>query len=259
MLKINTHYPHQLTIHLDHGEDGSFNLRWKNRDCRKINNIEILHYFTELIKDINPKKLKTNIDICFQKDFIWLENVRDIFCGRIAQISADKRDFIKNKIGAFGDTGDPNKPIRGLYWRTCKEHPDICEMNVTRAGGIKASNYRFDTDNELFMDPVDLKDYKYVIDLPGHCYSTKIFWMLFLKRPIFSVPNSKPAAWEEKLLPWEHYIPVATDLSDMVEKYNWAEAHNEECHKIINNAFSFAMGNLTKEKIVSKFCALVSF
>ena len=258
MIKVNTHYPHQLTININHDKEGNFGISWKNRDCRKINNIEILHYFSELIKDIDPKNLKKEAFICCQKDFIWLENIRDTFCGRIDEMIKDKRGSVKNKIGAFGDIVDKNKPIRGLYWKVCQERPNICEMNVTKAGGIKLTNYEFDQDNSLFMNPIDLKQYKYIIDLPGHCYSTKIFWKLFLKRVVFYVPNSKPSAWESTLIPWVHYIPVATDLSDMIEKYNWAEAHSEECQKIINNAYSFAIENLTKEKIISKFCTLIS-
>jgi hypothetical protein len=32
--------------------------------------------------------------------------------------------------------------------------------------------------------------------------------------------------------PWVHYIPVRTDLADLLSRYHWAEAHPEEVKKI---------------------------
>jgi ABC-type nitrate/sulfonate/bicarbonate transport system substrate-binding protein len=32
--------------------------------------------------------------------------------------------------------------------------------------------------------------------------------------------------------PWVHYIPVATDLSDLEERWRWAETHPEQAQRI---------------------------
>jgi hypothetical protein len=34
------------------------------------------------------------------------------------------------------------------------------------------------------------------------------------------------------LKPWVHYIPVASDLSDLEDRWKWAEAHPKEAQRI---------------------------
>ena len=31
--------------------------------------------------------------------------------------------------------------------------------------------------------------------------------------------------WYDRLIPWKHYIPVRSDLSDVKERFDWAEAN----------------------------------
>ena len=260
MIKLKTYYPRDFTVFINNDINGEFKISWSNPEPvgrQKINNIEMLYYFGQLLKDADPDKLKKNSEICFLKDFIWMENIRDIFCGRINELIDNNNPFSVNAIGAFGDVNDPNKPIRGSYWELCKKNPTILEMNITRAGGIKKNNYSFDEGNPKFMSLLDLKKYKYILDLPGHSYSTKIFWKLFMKRPIFYIANSQPSNWELKLQPWEHYIPVKKDLSDLIENYCWAEKNAEKCGSIMNNGYKFALENLTERKIREKFRKLV--
>jgi len=36
----------------------------------------------------------------------------------------------------------------------------------------------------------------------------------------------------DELVPWEHYVPVAHDLSDLFEKIDWLREHDDEARKI---------------------------
>ncbi|MBN9025858.1 MAG: lipopolysaccharide-modifying protein, partial [Rhizobiales bacterium] len=36
----------------------------------------------------------------------------------------------------------------------------------------------------------------------------------------------------DEFVPWTHYIPVAADLSDIVEKVEWCRAHDQACREI---------------------------
>lgn len=57
-------------------------------------------------------------------------------------------------------------------------------------------------------------------------------WKLASKRLVFK-QNLPAVLWFHQFLkPWVHYIPVATDLSDLEEKWKWAESHPEEAHRI---------------------------
>jgi len=41
------------------------------------------------------------------------------------------------------------------------------------------------------------------------------------------------------LTPWEHYIPVRADLTDLREKYEWAETNQEQARRISENGTEF--------------------
>lgn len=43
----------------------------------------------------------------------------------------------------------------------------------------------------------------------------------------------------DRIQPWKHYIPVATDLSDLKSKFDWAEANPLEAKKIADQGTEF--------------------
>lgn len=55
----------------------------------------------------------------------------------------------------------------------------------------------------------------------------------------------------DEMMPWTHYIPVKTDLSDLKEKFDWAEANPEGAMLIAAEGTRFAE-YLTSSKYMSK-------
>lgn len=53
----------------------------------------------------------------------------------------------------------------------------------------------------------------------------------------------------DDIRPWVHYVPVRTDLSDLREKYDWAEAHPREAQKIAQAATDYVASMATDEWI----------
>ena len=53
----------------------------------------------------------------------------------------------------------------------------------------------------------------------------------------------------DKLKPWIHYVPLSRDLSDLMEKIDWINAHDSECERISHEATSL-IKSLTFEKEV---------
>ena len=47
--------------------------------------------------------------------------------------------------------------------------------------------------------------------------------------------------YHAEMRPWEHFVPVAADLSDLVEKIDWCRSHLEECREIAARGQTFAM------------------
>lgn len=44
---------------------------------------------------------------------------------------------------------------------------------------------------------------------------------------------------EDLLLPFVHYIPLSDDMSNILEMFQWAEDHQEECKEISARATEF--------------------
>jgi glycosyltransferase involved in cell wall biosynthesis len=54
------------------------------------------------------------------------------------------------------------------------------------------------------------------------------------------------------LVAWKHYIPVKRDLSDLLDRVQWAFDHPEECDRMAEAAQAFAVERFTYEKIMER-------
>eukprot|EP00966_Prymnesium_polylepis_P099128 2295838-Prymnesium_polylepis.1 len=54
-----------------------------------------------------------------------------------------------------------------------------------------------------------------------------------------------PRAMAQVVTPWVHYVPVKEDLSDLLDKVRWVQAHREEAQQIADNALTYAQTYLS--------------
>ncbi|KAJ6619518.1 glycosyl transferase family 90-domain-containing protein [Mycena sp. CBHHK59/15] len=77
----------------------------------------------------------------------------------------------------------------------------------------------------------DMYHYKYLLDVDGNTFSGRFLSLLKSGSLVF-----KSTVFEEYfndwILPYQHYVPVKPDLSDLVKKIQWAIAHEEEVRLI---------------------------
>lgn len=59
-----------------------------------------------------------------------------------------------------------------------------------------------------------------------------------------------------KLQPYKHYVPFKRNLSDLIEKIQWAREHEKKVREIINNAREFVEANLLPQHIYCYHLAL---
>ncbi|KAJ6506354.1 glycosyl transferase family 90-domain-containing protein [Mycena vitilis] len=85
----------------------------------------------------------------------------------------------------------------------------------------------------------DVYRYKYVFDVDGNTFSGRFLGLLRSGSLVFksTVFTEYFSAW---LRPFEHYIPVLPDLSDLVERIEWARAHDAEARRIQQAGKEFA-------------------
>jgi hypothetical protein len=102
--------------------------------------------------------------------------------------------------------------------------------------------------NSAYVDLKEQLNYKYLISLDGYGSS----W----SRPetyAFSdsllLYQTKWVQWfQPSLQPFKHYLPLKDDLSDLLERIQWAKNHPEEVKEIIKNQNEVANKCLTAKK-----------
>lgn len=146
--------------------------------------------------------------------------------------------------------------INKLFWIGAITHhyrQQLIQIANMHSQRIEAQTIRWipRPDGTYYAEPyVSLPDhttYTRLIDIEGGGYSGRLKLLLFSRRLLF-VPD-RPW-WDVatcRLQPWTHYVPVRRDLSDLLEKLYWADAHPEESQHIIDNAFAYAQEHCTVE------------
>jgi len=85
------------------------------------------------------------------------------------------------------------------------------------------------------MSLEELAQYKYHIDIGGGGGTTWTGTITKLAMPGLLFHHITPTTdyiHDYKMKPWIHYVPIKADLSDLREKYEWAESHPEVAEMI---------------------------
>lgn len=95
---------------------------------------------------------------------------------------------------------------------------------------------------DSYLDAKRLSSFRYHIDFGGGGGTT---WRgthtkLALPGVLFHHETPTYDYYHEDLIPFVHYIPVSTELGDLREKFEWAEAHPMEAQKIAEAGTAFA-------------------
>lgn len=86
---------------------------------------------------------------------------------------------------------------------------------------------------------VSLPKYKYVICVSAVLSAWRLTELLTSKSVLLLQEDSSREVIYEWLTPWEHFVPISTGLSDLVEKIQWLEEHQQEAEAIAQRGFAF--------------------
>ena len=87
--------------------------------------------------------------------------------------------------------------------------------------------------------------YKYQLLIDGNtCAYSRAYWQLFSNCVILKQSSDAIQWYYGALQPYEHYIPVKADMSDLIDVIKWAIEHDDEVEKISLRAQEFSMKNL---------------
>jgi hypothetical protein len=126
-----------------------------------------------------------------------------------------------------------------------------------------------------FSSRKDTMEYKYVLDIDGNTFSGRFLNLLKSGSLVFKVHTRSQYLLEQTYIfvglqstvfeeyfndwirPYEHYIPVKPDLSDLVEKVEWAISHEGEARRIQETGKLFTQRVMTDEQNNCYFAAVL--
>jgi len=95
--------------------------------------------------------------------------------------------------------------------------------------------------------------HKYAISADGAAAAWRRVPVILASGSVLLLQHEWKQFFYPGMLPWEHYVPIRTDMSDLLEKYEWLEDHPAEAKAIASAGHAFAMRFLTPEAIESYF------
>jgi len=100
------------------------------------------------------------------------------------------------------------------------------------------------------LSPEQQSNHKYIINVEGNVSAFRLSLELAMRSVILLVDSKWKIWYSHMLKPYEHYVPIKKDLSDLIEKIQWCRDNDSECEKIANNARNFYEQYLQKNGIL---------
>lgn len=95
------------------------------------------------------------------------------------------------------------------------------------------------------VDPTEQLKYKYLINMDGHtCTYPGFLWRLVSNSVVFKQETNNFQWFYPLLKPWVHYVPIKEDLSDLVEKIEYAKLHDKEMEEMSLHTQEYVGENL---------------
>ena len=144
-------------------------------------------------------------------------------------------------------TGTNNKALENSSrWQLCKlstENSNLLDARLVQLPKWRAINNN-DTNlaevggNHLasFMPIEDFQKYAAVVDVDGNAWSSRFATLLCMDSVVLKVEPTMVDYFHFQLEPWIHYIPVSSDLHDLINNIQWVLNHPNETQTILDNA-----------------------
>ncbi|MCH9634502.1 MAG: hypothetical protein S4CHLAM7_12540 [Chlamydiae bacterium] len=134
-----------------------------------------------------------------------------------------------------------------------KYYPEMIDSGFTSFVGIDPEVKK---DMEFNLTPVswtvhkDHLNYKYLVIPDGNtCTYPRYYLGLFSNSVVFKQESNQIQWFYRALIPYEHYVPVASDFSDLPEKVEWAKENDDKMKQIAKSATDFVNENLLPQHI----------
>lgn len=83
--------------------------------------------------------------------------------------------------------------------------------------------------------------HKFIADVDGNANSWNFFKKLRLGGCVLKLDGPWRQWFSQRLIEWLHYVPVASDASDLADKLDWCRSHDNAAREIAENGRQFAL------------------
>lgn len=180
-----------------------------------------------------------------KKNYPWAQKVDQLFW---------RGAMTGSPLGPFKEEGGYYSEKNFLYFPRTQvvslslSHPESVDARfnvVSQCANPKKMKERFAPYFGSFVSLRDHLKYKYQLLVDGNsCAYARAYWQLFSDCLMFKQESPNQQWYYEELKPYVHYVPVAEDMSDLLEKIEWAKGHEKEVQEIIRAANLFAEEHL---------------
>nr|XP_003703980.2 PREDICTED: KDEL motif-containing protein 1-like isoform X1 [Megachile rotundata] len=172
-------------------------------------------------------------------------------------------------LSVQGNTDTPwEKKIDKLFWRgrdSCRErldlidisrkYPDLFNVSITNFFFFKGEMDKYGP-GQSHVSFFNFFKYKYQLNIDGTVAAYRFPYLLAGDALVLKQESKYYEFFYNDLVSGKHYIPVKSDLSDLVEQIVWAKNHDEEALQVIKSARQFVRDNLLPHNILCYHVAL---
>jgi hypothetical protein len=142
------------------------------------------------------------------------------------------RDCPRFKISKLSSKS-PEWVDAGLGWSDCAELDALLQLEQTMKPGASKREHLL---------------CKYLPVLDGHmCTYPGYQWRLLSNSVSFKQDSEQVQWFYSALKPYVHFVPVKNDMSDLMDRIEWAKMHEKQVLQIVENAREFAENHLMIE------------
>jgi hypothetical protein len=129
------------------------------------------------------------------------------------------------------------------------QHPEIVDARLTNQDNLEGSASALALKRKIeallgapepFLPAADLVPYKYLISLDGAVSAWKRVPTILASGSVLLLQHRWGQFFYPGLEPWNHYVPVKPDISDVLERYAWLRANPLRARAIGDNGRRFA-------------------
>lgn len=157
-----------------------------------------------------------------------------------------KKAVFRGSSTGAGTREETNKRLRAL--QISEQNTDILDVGITkwntRPRNHESEVYLQTIERDVYpisrkLTPQEQSEYAYILHIEGHVAAFRLSYELSFGSVILMVDSDWKLWFSRMLMPWVHYVPVKSDLSDLIEKVQWCKENDNKCVEIAKEALEF--------------------